>query len=269
MMLVGCVKDLEQVGIHTTTRYKGRVVEKNENILIPVEGVTVSVSDGTYVQASSITDSHGKFEMEVDFDNLNSSYALHLDCPHYPSKTEVLKGIGSAEYDYRDILFFDKNSPENLPVVVTSNCSNYELTSVTAGGSVISDNGWPVTARGVCWGTAPNPKADGNHTIEGSGLGSFSSLVTGINFSNATYYIRAYATNECGTGYGEEIVLKRNNPLNYPQFVIDGATYIVHPYIDDADWNTAMSSCNNLVNVFSDWYLPSMQEMEVLMEKNG
>lgn len=123
-------------------------------------------------------------------------------------------------------------------------------------------------ARGVCWGTSPNPTVDGDHTTNGTGQGSFTSKVTNINFSNATYYIRAYATNECGTGYGNEIVLKRNNPLNYPQFEIDGATYIVHPYLDDADWSTAVSSCNNLVNVFSDWYLPSEQELKVLMRKD-
>ena len=365
VILTGCVKDLEKKGIHSITQYKGRVIEKSENA--PMEGVTVSVSDGTHVHASSTTDAQGQFEMEVNFDDLNDKYALHLDCQNYPSMTEALKGMGSEVFDYRDIIFFDKENTDNWPVVKTSSvtgigttyaksggtieysgpasitargvcwsknpaptienshtsdgsgtggftstmhslapnttyhvrayatnqfgtyygddctfktvnalpevsttaeCSNFTLTSVKSGGTVIADHGFPVTARGVCWGTSPNPTADGNHTTDGSGQGSFTSSVTGINFSNATYYIRAYATNECGTGYGEEIVLKRNNPLNYPQFEIDGATYIIHPYINDANWSTAVSSCNSLVNVFSDWYLPSQQEMDVLMNKD-
>lgn len=364
VVFTSCVKDLDKEGISSTTLYKGRVIEKSENA--PIQGVMVSVSDGIHVHASAVTDEDGRFEMEVSFDELNENYNLHLDCQNYPSMTEDLKGMGQEVYDYRDIVFYDKNNTENwpvvktnsvteisitsakcggkitysgsaaitargicwsshsaptiasshttdgsgtgsfvsamtnltpnktyhvrayavnqfgtyygdevlfttenaIPVVETTQCSNFTLTSVVSGGSVTNDYGLPITARGVCWGTSPNPTADGNHSTNGTGLGSFSSSVTGINFSNATYYIRAYATNECGTGYGEEIVLKRNNPLNYPQYTIDGATYIIHPYITDANWSTAKSSCNNLVNVFSDWYLPSKQELQVLMEKD-
>lgn len=359
-----CVKNLDKEGISSTTLYKGRVIEKSENA--PIQGVMVSVSDGTHVHASAVTDEDGRFEMEVSFDELNENYNLHLDCQNYPSMTEDLKGMGQEVYDYRDIVFYDKNNTENwpfvktnsvteisitsakcggkitysgpaaitargicwsshsaptvasshttdgsgtgsfvsvmtnltpnktyhvrayainqfgtyygdevlfttddaVPLVETTGCSNYSLTSVTTGGSIITDNGFAVTAKGVCWGTSPNPLVDGNHTTEGTGIASFSSRITGINFSNATYYVRAYATNEYGTGYGEEIVLKRNNPWGYPECTISGTTYVIHPNLSDANWSTAVSLCDNLVDVFSDWYLPTKQELKDLIVNN-
>lgn len=52
--------------------------------------------------------------------------------------------------------------------------------------------------------TSSNPNIGNSKVISGSGLGSFTSNITGLNPST-TYYIRAYATNQFGTIYGNEI----------------------------------------------------------------
>ena len=41
-------------------------------------------------------------------------------------------------------------------------------------------------------------------TSDGTGVGSYTSNLTGLT-SNTTYYVRAYATNIAGTGYGNEL----------------------------------------------------------------
>ncbi|MCB9024484.1 MAG: T9SS type A sorting domain-containing protein [Lentimicrobiaceae bacterium] len=88
--------------------------------------------------------------------------------------------------------------------VTTTTASQVGTTTATAGGNVITDGGTPVTARGVCWATSANPEITDNHTTDGSGLGEFTSSITGLN-SNTPYHYRAYATNSSGTYYGEDL----------------------------------------------------------------
>jgi eukaryotic-like serine/threonine-protein kinase len=90
------------------------------------------------------------------------------------------------------------------PNVATTALSALMPTSVTCGGSVLLDGGAPITARGVCWSTTPNPTIANPKTSDGTGGGIYSSNVTGL-IPNTRYYIRAYATNSAGTGYGDDI----------------------------------------------------------------
>lgn len=90
-----------------------------------------------------------------------------------------------------------------LPVVVTTNVTNITDNSAVCGGLVVDDGGDSMTVRGVCINVLPNPTIFNRHTVDGNGMGSFTSQLTGLS-SNITYYVRAYATNHLGTVYGEE-----------------------------------------------------------------
>ncbi|MBL0745571.1 serine hydrolase domain-containing protein [Chryseolinea lacunae] len=82
-----------------------------------------------------------------------------------------------------------------------------DLTAISAssGGTILSDAGSPITARGVVWNTAEHPDISlSTKTTNGTGTGTFSSTL--INLSpGTTYFVRAYATNAQGTGYGNEV----------------------------------------------------------------
>ncbi len=93
---------------------------------------------------------------------------------------------------------------DTIPSVTTVSVSGITQTSAVSGGNVTSDGGADVTAKGVCWGTSHNPATGSNETDDGSGTGSFTSNLTGLT-ANTTYYVRAYATNSQGTGYGNEV----------------------------------------------------------------
>lgn len=90
-----------------------------------------------------------------------------------------------------------------LPTVITNDITNITMTSATCGGRVASAGNSPVTSRGVCWSTNPNPTINDTHTSNGSGTGNFSSTITNI-MQGKTYYVRAYATNSGGTSYGSQ-----------------------------------------------------------------
>ncbi len=89
--------------------------------------------------------------------------------------------------------------------IFTSSVTEITDVSAVTGGIVISDGGAPVTARGVVWSTTPKPTIENNegYTTDGSGLGEFTSTLTGLT-PETTYYVRAYATNSQGTGYGQQ-----------------------------------------------------------------
>jgi hypothetical protein len=94
-----------------------------------------------------------------------------------------------------------------LPVVTTTAASAVSSTSVTSGGNVVSDGGFDVTARGICWGNKINPSlADtlDRFSSNGTGTGQFSVTIDTLT-AGKDYHIRAYATNKEGTAYGPDI----------------------------------------------------------------
>ncbi|MEI7525206.1 MAG: hypothetical protein WCJ95_12790 [Mariniphaga sp.] len=91
-----------------------------------------------------------------------------------------------------------------IPTVITTEVTNITTTSASTGGTVLVDGGATVAQRGVCWSTSPSPTTSNSHTLDGNGVGTFISSITGL-ISNQKYYVRAYAINSVGTAYGNEI----------------------------------------------------------------
>jgi hypothetical protein len=88
--------------------------------------------------------------------------------------------------------------------LTTQPVSNIQQTSTVSGGVVLFDGGSPVLERGVCWASTPVPTTAGSKTSDGTGSGSYSSNVTGLQ-PGTIYYLRAYARNANGTWYGQEL----------------------------------------------------------------
>jgi uncharacterized protein (TIGR02145 family) len=101
---------------------------------------------------------------------------------------------------YGDVKEFYTNGN---PSVLTNDIIVTRNTASTCGGEVVYDGGSQVTERGVCWGTSPNPTTADSKTSDGNGTGKYSSSITGLK-ELSTYYVRAYAVNKEGTGYGEQ-----------------------------------------------------------------
>ena len=96
-----------------------------------------------------------------------------------------------------------KKSPE-VPTLTTVTVSGITQTSAVSGGDVTDNGGTEVTSRGVCWNTSDNPTIANDTTSDGTGAGSFKSSLTQLT-PNTKYYVRAYATNSEGTGYGKNV----------------------------------------------------------------
>ena len=108
--------------------------------------------------------------------------------------------------------------------------SDITRTTAVSGGIVVNDGGAKVTARGVCWRSATNPTIANNKTVNDNGTGTFTSNIS-LLADYTTYYVRSYATNSVGTGYGNEISFRTlgigfNPNLTYGTVTdIEGNTY--------------------------------------------
>ena len=92
-----------------------------------------------------------------------------------------------------------------LPMeVLTGEVSDVTATRVMAEGKVTRDGGYEVTESGFCWGTEHEPTIEGLHIKASVGLGVFRCYFSGLE-KGRTHYVRAYAINEEGVAYGNEV----------------------------------------------------------------
>ena len=135
-----------------------------------------------------------------------------------------------------EITFTTEQIPDpESPIVTTADVTDITQTTAVSGGNVTDDGGAAVTARGVCWSTSQNPTISDNHTSDGNGTGSFTSNLTNLT-ANTTYYVRAYATNENGTSYGEQKSFTTLQNIELPTVTTADVT--------DITQNTAVSGGN-------------------------
>ncbi|MDD5426224.1 MAG: fibrobacter succinogenes major paralogous domain-containing protein [candidate division Zixibacteria bacterium] len=112
----------------------------------------------------------------------------------------------------------------SVPEITTTAVSEITETTAQCGGEVLSNGGSAVTARGVCWSTDPIPTVADNTTSDGTGTGSYVSSITGLS-SGTTYYVRAYASNSVGTGYGTILSFSAESATTGTVTDIDGNIY--------------------------------------------
>jgi len=102
---------------------------------------------------------------------------------------------------FSDVL---KLIPFEMATVTTNALSEIQKSSAVGGGNIVNDGGDPIQQRGVCWSLNQYPTLTDNKTIDGEGIGSYSSMLTGLT-TGTLYYVRAYAVNSAGTAYGNQV----------------------------------------------------------------
>lgn len=89
-------------------------------------------------------------------------------------------------------------------VLNTTEVTNITFNLAFSGGEILSDGNTTIASKGVCYSTISNPTIDDYLVSDISSNTMFSSSIQGLN-SNTQYYVRAYATNEFDTYYGNEV----------------------------------------------------------------
>ncbi|MDD6184478.1 MAG: FISUMP domain-containing protein, partial [Bacteroidales bacterium] len=169
----------------------GGNVTSDGGATVTARGMCWSTTHNPTVSNSHTTDGSGTGSFTSSLTGLTASTT-------YYARAYATNSTGTA---YGSEESFTTTASAQLPSVTTTAVNNVTATSATCGGTVTSDGGANVIARGVCW--AHNHIPD-HYTSDGSGTGSFTSSLTGLA-AHDTYYVRAYATNSVGTAYGNEV----------------------------------------------------------------
>jgi hypothetical protein len=110
-----------------------------------------------------------------------------------------------------------------LPKVITQSPRKVTRIQATCGGHLFLEGGSELREMGVCWSTHPHPTIADDHAPSGYLGGNFEIAVGNLR-PGTTYHVRAYATNDLGTGYGEDLEFTTSPPLPTPTCVADTNT---------------------------------------------
>jgi len=177
--------------VESTAAVSGGIIKSDGDESIRFKGVCWSTNENPSVADQKTTDGSGN-------DNFVSQITGLTPGVKYYVRAYAVNSKGTA---YGNSLSF--TTVAQLPTVTTSSISSVTSYSAICGGNVTSDGGSAVSVRGVCWSTNTNPTTNDFKTVNGTGLGSFSSSISNL-LPDTKYYVRSYATNSIGTVYGNE-----------------------------------------------------------------
>jgi uncharacterized protein (TIGR02145 family) len=226
--------------ITQTTAKSGGNITSDGGAPITVHGVCWSTNENPTIDDNKTEDGTGAVSFTSSVTGLE------------PNTTYYLRAYAtnSAGNGYGSTMSFTTQA--RFPVLSTREVTDITENSATSGGNITDDGGVLITAHGVCWSTNENPTIDDNKTEDGTGAGSFTSSVTGLE-PNTTYYLRAYATNSAGTSYGSIMSFTTQEGSSGSTFSDprDGKVYIT-VIIGDQEWMAENLAYLPSVNMVAD-----------------
>lgn len=212
------------IAITLTSASSGGNITTDGGAAVTARGIVWNTATAPTISlATKTTDGSGTGNFSSTIANLTPSTNYHV-------RAYATNSVGT---EYGNEITFTTGSVV-LPTLTTTAVSGITTNSAISGGTITNDGGGAVTSRGVVWSTTQNPTITlTTKTSDGTGIGSFSSNLTNLT-QNTTYYLRAYATNNAGTTYGNEISFKTQN-INYAAMYPTGTVF-----------------CNNVVTAVVD-----------------
>jgi hypothetical protein len=147
----------------------------------------------------------------------------------------VLEFVSSDELNIRAAIYSENCDPIftptvhvvtfEKPIVETVELKDVLATDAQCIGKVVDDGRDQVTARGICWSTNDLPDLLGEHTSNGTGLGAFTGSMNGLEPATL-YYVRAYAVNNAGIAYGEQMQFTTTRLVTLPTVITANVTNI-------------------------------------------
>ena len=179
-------------------------------------GYTDATVNGSYVAPTGMGVTEVGFYWGMDtiyFDN--TATLTTVSTPFSTQLTGLMEGnlyyyqayAKNGDNVYRGMIrSFTTNVSVVAPTVTTTAATNVESTTATAGGTITNNGGGSISAYGISYSTTDGFEGADGTQVTGSDLNEGAFVVNLTNLTGkTTYYARAFATNEAGTAYGEQV----------------------------------------------------------------
>jgi CubicO group peptidase (beta-lactamase class C family) len=92
----------------------------------------------------------------------------------------------------------------SLPEITTNLATSITNTQANIDGIITKNGNSAILNYGICWNISPNPTIENTKTSNTANVTTFENTLQDL-LPNTLYYARAYATNQSGTVYGNEV----------------------------------------------------------------
>jgi uncharacterized protein (TIGR02145 family) len=192
-VLVATLTTTSVTSIALTTAVSGGNISADGGGAITARGICWATTANPTITNSKTTDGSGTGSFASNLTGLLQGTTYHV-------RAYATNSAGTAYGN--DITF--TTSPVVVATLTTTAAASITLTTAISGGNITAEGGGAISARGVCWATTTAPTISGSKTVDGTGTGTFTSNLSGLQ-PGTTYYARAYATNSAGTAYGNDV----------------------------------------------------------------
>ena len=179
--------------ISYTSAVSGGEIESDGGAVVVARGVCWSMKENPTISNSKLIDGEGIGAFESSISGLITGQTYYI-------RAYATNRAGVA-YGGQDSF---TTIQTGIPSLMTTTVTNITKTSAVLTSNATESNGESIDGRGFCFSLSPHPTILDVTVSSGSGTGVFTITLSGLR-SSTPYYVRAFAKNYLGTGYGTEV----------------------------------------------------------------